>query len=68
VITAPRSGRQLGIEDADWNSELFQVELHFVAAIDVVDEDDRLSADQLQLKQRVHQHELVLLFKSVEKC
>ncbi len=67
-FTVPWSCRQLGVENANGNAELFEVELRLIAAIDVVDEDDGLAADQLELEQRVDQNELVLFLQPIKKA
>ena len=67
IFKLPGSRRQLGVEDANGNAELFKVELHFVAAVNVVHEDDGLATDQLQLEQGVNENKLVLLLKPVSK-
>lgn len=56
---------QFGVENTALDAELFEEQLHTVAAVDVSHEDDDLSLDQLQLENNVGEEELLVLGASI---
>lgn len=62
----PARERQLGVDNAGLDTELAQEQLEAVPALNVVDKDDRLAADELEFEKDVDEQELVL-FRGVGK-
>ena len=64
----PGVERQLGVEHTTLDRELFQEQLQSITTIDVVDEDDAFTLDELKFENDVGQQELVDFGAAANTC
>lgn len=59
-----RVDRELGVEDAAPDAELFEKKFQPVAPVDVLNKDDAFALDKLQLEDDIREKELLVLAAS----